>query len=61
MSNLNNLKKESIYLYFEYYKGMITEQEYLHQIKSLDKAIDKMEIEALRCYLQGSSVFEKSS
>ncbi len=55
MSNLNNLKKESIYLYFQYRQGVISKEEYIEKIKLLDEHIDSIEIESLKCYLQDYS------
>ena len=52
MSNLNNLKKESIYLYFQYRQGVISKEEYIKKTKLLDEHIDSIEIESLKCYLQ---------
>ncbi len=61
MSNLNNLKKESIYLYFQYRQGVIKKEEYIEKIRPLDERIDFLEIQSLSCYLQDIPVFEKSS
>lgn len=61
MSNLNNLRKESVYIYIQYSQGIISEEEYIKKIRPLDKCIDSLEIQALKKYLQGNYVFEKSS
>ncbi len=61
MSNLNNLKKESIYLYFQYSQGVISMEEYIQKIKPLDEHIDSIEMHSLKCYLQDIPVSGKSS
>ncbi len=61
MSNLKNLKKESMNLYFKYREGLITLDSYLQQIKPLDDAISSCEIQILKCHLGDSPVFEITS
>ena len=48
-------------LYFNYKDGVITLEDYLHQIKPLDDEIGFLEIKTLSCHLQGNLVYEKSS
>ena len=61
MSNLNNLRKESLYFYMLYIQKRISEKEYIEKIRPLDNSIDILEMQELKCYLQGNLVFEKSS
>ena len=61
MSNLKNLRVKSIQLYFKYKEGVINLVEYQEQLRPLDRAIDKLEVQIFSNYLQGNLVFEKSS
>ena len=44
MDNLKTLKEQSMNLYLDYRSNLITLTEYLKQIKPLDNAIDKIEM-----------------
>ena len=61
MSSLTTIKIKSMQLYFKYKDGCMTLQEYQEQIKPLDTAIDKLEVQALNHYLGDTSAFEISS
>ncbi len=60
MSNLISLKIKSMQLYFTYKDGIMTLEDYLLQIKPLDKEIDYLEVQALSCHLGDNLAFEKS-
>lgn len=62
MSNkLKKLKQQSMNLYSEYCYEHITLDEYLQQIRPLDKEIDKLELQTLTQCLGDNPAFEISS
>ena len=61
MSNLKNLRVDSMLLYFKYKNGQISLVEYKKQLMPLDKEIDKLELQVFSNYLQDNLAFEKSS
>ncbi len=61
MSTINNLRKESLYLYIQYREGVISLKDYQEQLRPLESSIDKQELEMLKQYLQDNLAFEKPS
>ncbi|MEA3521773.1 MAG: hypothetical protein U9R50_02230 [Campylobacterota bacterium] len=60
-NKLEILRIKSAKLYLHYSSGSLSKEEYLQQLKPLDYAIDKLEVESLSRYLRGRFAFEKSS
>ena len=58
---LIKLQNMSMRLYTNYRSGLLTQTQYLSLLKPIDKEIDKLELQALSYYLQGSLVSEISS
>ncbi len=61
MDKMTNIKIQFMKLYYQYQESEITMDEYIKQIRPLDKEIDKNELESLKQYLQGTLAFEKPS
>jgi len=61
MSDLANLRLKSIGLYFKYKNRQLSLENYINQIKPIDKQIDELELKTLSCYLVDSSVLQKAS
>ena len=59
--SLATLQSRRMHLYSTYRSGLLDLEEYLEQIRPLDKAIDQLEMNALKTFLQGSPVFETPS
>ena len=58
---LIGLQNMSMQLYTRYRTGLLTQKEYLNLIKPLDEAIDRLELQTLSRYLQGTPVLKISS
>lgn len=58
---LKDLRVKSMHIYDYYCSGVYTLKEYQNQMKPLDDAIDKLEMQALNCHLQDTPASERSS
>lgn len=58
---VKDLRAKCMDVYYAYRSGIYTLKEYQEQMKSLDDAIDKLEMQALNQYLQDTPAFERSS
>ena len=61
MHSISDLRIISMKLYNMYRFDLLSLEEYLEQIKPLDRAIYQMELNVLNCHLQGTPAFERPS